>query len=56
MPESGVRLTGLTLQGIPQRARDVLRLRGVTLAATGGPALAATLSTPVGDVTLASLP
>jgi hypothetical protein len=55
MPESGVRLTGLTLQGIPQRARDVLRLRGVTLAATGGPALVATLSTPLGDVTLASL-
>ena len=61
MPDSGVTLTGLTLNGVPPRARDVLRLRGVTVAPTGTqtgtpaePALRATLATPLGVVTLLS--
>ncbi len=56
MPDSGVALTGLTLTGVPQPARDVLRLRGVSVLPTGSPALSATLSTPLGPVTLQSQP
>jgi Glyoxalase-like domain len=56
MPDSGVTLTGLKLNGVPHRARDVLRLRGVDVQPTGEPALSATLATPRGPVTLHSAP
>jgi hypothetical protein len=56
MPDSGVTLTALTLNGVPQAARDVLRLRGVAVLPAGGPALSATLATPLGAVTLHSRP
>ena len=56
MPDSGVALTALALNGVPQPARDVLRLRGVSVLPTGSPALSATLSTPLGPVTLQSQP
>ena len=56
MPASGVTLRGLELGGLPERARDVLRLRGVQVRTTPepapGPALRALLATPLGDVTL----
>ena len=54
MPESGVTLQSLTLHGVPERARQVLRLRGVQVLATPGPALTATLLTPRGEVVLRS--
>ena len=54
MPDTGVTLTGLTLHGVPSRARDVLRLRGVSVLPEGPPALVATLTTPLGEVTLRS--
>jgi hypothetical protein len=41
---------------VPQRARDVLRLRGVTARDDDGPSLQAVLSTPRGDVTLNTTP
>jgi hypothetical protein len=56
MPDSGVTLLGLTLSGVPQPARDVLRLQGVGVLPTGEPALSATLATPRGPVTLQSQP
>jgi len=56
LPDSGVTLTALALNGITARARDVLRLRGVSVSPTGGPALCATLSTPKGEVILESAP
>jgi len=54
MPDSGVALKGLALRGLPPRARDVLRLRGVSFPADEGPALTATLSTPKGELILES--
>jgi hypothetical protein len=54
MADSGVTLRQLTLHGVPERARQVLRLRGVAVLAEAGPALRAVLSTPLGDVTLES--
>lgn len=54
MPASGVTLKALTLHGLGPRARDVLRLRGVTVSSEPGPALLAVLATPQGDVTLQS--
>lgn len=54
MPDSGVVLQSLALHGLPPRAKDVLRLRGVTLGAGPGPALVATLATPTGSVVLRS--
>jgi hypothetical protein len=54
MPASGVTLRALALHGLPPRARDVLRLRGVSTEAGPGPALVATLATPLGDVVLSS--
>ncbi len=59
MPDSGLALKALTLRGVPERARDVLRLRGVQVLAdagdgAGAPALSATLATPRGEVTLES--
>lgn len=56
MPPSGVTLKSLTLRRVPQRARDVLRLRGASAAADDGPALQAILNTPRGDVTLSTTP
>lgn len=52
MPDSGVTLQALALHGVPDRVRELLRLRGVTVDAAPGPALCATLRTPHGDVTL----
>ncbi len=54
LPESGVTLRALVLSGVPDRARDVLRLRGVAVQAAPGPALVATLATSRGDFVLAS--
>lgn len=56
MPACGVTLRALTLQGVPERARDVLRLRSVQVLPTPGPALTATLATPLGEVVLSSSP
>ena len=54
MAESGLALKSLTLQGVPLRARDVLRLRAVQVLPEPGPALIAMLTTPRGDVALRS--
>ena len=54
MPDSGITLKALTLHGVPERARQVLRLPGVQVLPDPGPALVATLSTPLGDVVLQS--
>jgi hypothetical protein len=54
MPDSGVTLQSLVIRGPSERAREVLRLRGVTVSSAPGPALRAVLRTPKGDVTLAS--
>lgn len=55
MPDSGLRLRALTLRGVPDRARALLKLRGVEVhAAAAGPALQAVLATPLGPVTLQS--
>lgn len=56
MPDSGVVLKALTTRSVPPRAREVLRLRGITAATDSGPALQAQLSTPRGEVTLSSQP
>ena len=52
LAESGVSLQSLALGGVPPRARELLRLRAVSWAET--PALTATLSTPLGLVTLST--
>ncbi len=58
MPDSGVTLSSLTLRGVPERARDVLRLQHATVEAVApsawAPALTAVLQTPRGEVTLHS--
>ncbi len=54
LPASGVTLRGLSLRGVPERARTVLRLRGVQHDEAPGPALRATLTTLRGDITLES--
>jgi hypothetical protein len=55
MPDSGVTLSALTLRGVPARARDVLRLRGVAVQEVPAePALTAVLQTPRGEVVLSS--
>ena len=53
MANVGVALQGLRLHGVPPRAREVLRLRGVQHS-DSGPALRAVLATPLGDVVLES--
>jgi hypothetical protein len=53
MGDSGVTLQAFGAYGIPPRAREVLRLRGVT-AQPEGPSLAAVLHTPRGEITLSS--
>jgi Glyoxalase-like domain len=54
MPASGVALRSLSLRGVPERARTVLRLRAVQHDEAPGPALRAVLATPLGDITLES--
>ncbi len=54
LPDSGVGLLSLALNGVPDRARTVLRLRGVEVSSAPGLALRATLSTPLGVVALDS--
>ncbi len=55
MPASGVTLRQLTLHGVPERARQVLRLRGVVVLPEPQPSsLQAVLQTPLGEVTLAA--
>ncbi|ODV14565.1 MAG: hypothetical protein ABT20_00165 [Rubrivivax sp. SCN 70-15] len=54
LPDSGVTLQRLALHGVPDRAREVLRLRGATVSAGPGPAVQAVLAAPRGDVTLES--
>jgi hypothetical protein len=54
MPDSGVTLQALALTGVSARARDVLRLRGVVVAAEPGVPITATLATPRGVVLLQS--
>ncbi len=53
MPDQGVALKALHLQGVPPRAREVLRLRGVEHRESG-PAVRAVLVTPKGEVVLES--
>ena len=55
MPASPVRLRSATLGGVPARVRQLLRLRGVK-GTDEGPAVAVTLDTPRGEVTLHSNP
>jgi hypothetical protein len=52
MPDSGVTLKALALCGVPDRARDVLRLRGVAVSAAPGVPITATLATPLGELVL----
>jgi len=55
MAPSGLALQSLRLAGLPKRAQDVLKLRGIeVLAEPEGPALSATFATPRGVVTLTS--
>jgi type II secretory pathway component PulM len=55
MPASGLALHKLTLHGVPERARQVLRLRGVAVLPQPQPsALQAVLQTPLGEVGLVS--
>lgn len=54
MPESGLILRTLTLNGVPAAARELLQLRHVQVQSGLGPALSATLDTPLGIVTLES--
>lgn len=56
MPEHGLSLLALTVNRLPRRAREVLRLRGVTAVDDDGPALRARLRTPKGEVMLESEP
>jgi hypothetical protein len=53
MPDSGVALRQFELCGFHERARDVLRIRGVKVLPAGtAPALRAVLDTPLGEVEL----
>ena len=54
MPDSGVTLRALSLGGVPAAARELLGLRNVQVQSGLGPALSATLGTPLGIVTLES--
>ena len=55
MPPSGLTLQSLRLAGLPKRAQDVLKLRGIEVATEAtGPALSATFATPRGEVALTS--
>ena len=50
----GVTLSALALHGVGERARQVLRLPGVSMLPGAGPAITATLATPRGEVVLSS--
>jgi Glyoxalase-like domain len=52
MPDSGVTLRTLALNGVPEGARDVLCLRDVFVQSRPGPALVADFDTPLGPLTL----
>lgn len=55
MPPSGLALQSLRLAGVPKRAQDVLKLRGIDVSTErDGPALAVSLTTPRGLVRLTS--
>jgi hypothetical protein len=54
LPPSGVTLKTLTLAGVPDRARDVLRLHGVAVSSAPGTPITAVLQSPQGEVTLES--
>ncbi len=55
LPDSPVRLRRLAVRGLPARARDVLRLRGVQAEdEVHAPVLSATFDTPLGEVVLRS--
>ena len=54
MPASGVTLRALSLHGISPQARELLALRRVDVDGGIGPALRATLDTPIGEVILES--
>lgn len=54
MPDAGLALRALTLNGVPAAARELLGLRNVQVHSGLGPALVATLETPLGIVTLES--
>jgi hypothetical protein len=54
MPDSGVTLKSLALNGVPARAREVLRLRAVQFSDAAGPALSAVLLTAQGELRLDS--
>lgn len=54
LPDSGVTLRTLELRGPSDRARQVLRLRGVGMRPGPGPALRAVLATPRGEIELES--
>jgi len=53
MAPSGLGLQSLRLAGVPKRAQDVLKLRGIELSADAqGPGISASFTTPLGNVTL----
>jgi hypothetical protein len=54
LPASGVTLEQLAVRGLPPRAVDVMRLRGVHRPTDAGPALTLSLKTPQGQRSLAS--
>jgi hypothetical protein len=55
MAPSGLALQSLRLAGLPKRAQDVLKLRGIEVQTEPeGPALSARFATPRGEVTLIS--
>lgn len=54
LPDQGLRLRSLQLDGLAAPAREVLRLRGVKGEAGGAPRLVATFDTPLGPRTLIS--
>lgn len=54
LPDQGLRLQALTLDGLAAAPREVLRLRGVQGAADGPPQLVARLDTPLGPRTLST--
>jgi Glyoxalase-like domain len=56
MAASPVSLAGLALRGIPDQARELLRLPAVDIDDDGRPALRATLKTPLGVEVLESWP
>ncbi|MED5620807.1 VOC family protein [Ideonella sp. BN130291] len=54
MPDAGLQLLQLTVRGLPAKAAEVLRPRGVELAAGEAPTLQVRLHTPRGEVLLTS--